>query len=444
MDHIKLSDHFTYKRIFRFTMPSVAMMLFVSVYGIVDGFFVSNFVGATPFAALNLIMPFIMVLSAVGFMLGTGGAAIVGKTLGEGDTQLAKRYFSFIVWVALIVGAALGIFGAVFMRQAAIFLGADGDMVELCVVYGRINMISMPAFMLQYIFQSFFITAEKPKLGFIMTVIAGVTNIILDIVLVGVLGLGLAAAAWATITGEIIGAVVSVIYFARENDSTLRIVPTQFYPKVLAKTCTNGCSELVSNISLSFISMVFNFQLMKYAGETGVIAYGVIMYVSWIIWAIFSGYAVGIAPVISFNFGAQTHQELKNIFSKCMKIMSVGSLVALAFSMLTARVVCMIFVGYDQELLDFTVRAYYIYAIGYLFIGVNCFGSTLFTALNNGVISAVISIVRTFAFKLTLVLILPTVLLIDGVWWSTCLAEVFAFVVTAVFIIVFRKKYKYA
>ncbi|MBQ0079080.1 MAG: MATE family efflux transporter [Eubacterium sp.] len=444
MDRIKLSDHFTYKRILRFTAPSMAMMIFISVYGMVDGFFVSNFAGKTPFAALNLIMPFIMVLAAAGFMIGTGGSAIVGKTMGEGKSDLAKEYFSFLTIVGLVLGVIFAVVGAIFMRPVALLLGADANMLGDCVVYGRISMISMPAFMLQYMFQSFFITAEKPKLGFYMTVLAGVTNMVLDVVFVGIMDGGIVGAAWATVAGEFVGAIVSFVYFIRENDSTLKLVRTKFYGRVLLKTCTNGCSELASNIAMSFIAIVFNLQLIKYAGEDGVAAYGVIMYVSFVFVALFLGYVQGTAPIISYNFGAQTHNELKNVFAKSMKLMCGGGILITVLSLLTARLVCNIFVGYDPQLSELTIRAYIIYSFTYLFAGVGIFGSGLFTALNNGIISAIISIVRTFVFRLGAVIILPVFLGVDGIWISTCAAEVLAFALSVIFILAFRKKYKYA
>lgn len=444
MDRIRLSDHFTYNRILRFTWPSIAMMVFVSIYGAVDGYFVSNFAGKTAFAALNLIMPFIMVISACGFMMGAGGSAILGKTLGEGHRGLAQKYFSFFIWATAIMGTVFAIAGAVFMRPMAILLGAEGEMIELCTLYGQISMVSMPAFMLQYLFQSFFIAAEKPRLGFRVTLASGIGNMVLDLVFVGLLGWGLAGAAWATVTSEFIGAVVPIVYFARKNDSNFRIVRTQFFGGIFLKACTNGISELVSNIAMSFISIVFNLQLLRYAGENGVAAYGVIMYVSFIFASIFFGYTTGMAPVISFSYGAETHDEMRSLFRKSVTLMGGCGIVMTVLSLAAAVPFCGIFVGYDEELMAMTVRAYRIYSFTYLFMGVGAFGSGFFTALNNGLISAVISVVRTFVFRLSAILLLPLVLGIDGIWLSTCGAEFLAFFVVLYFFVTRREKYHYA
>ena len=443
MDRIKLSDHFTYKRILRFTLPSMAMMVFVSIYGAVDGYFVSNFVGTTAFAALNLIMPFIMVVSACGFMMGAGGNAIIGKTLGEGRQEQAKRYFSFFIWATLIMGIVFSILGVIFMEPIAELLGAEGNTLRLCVIYGDISMVSMPMFMIQYLFQSFFIAAEKPGMGFKVTVVAGCTNMVLDAVFVGLLGWGLAGAAWATVTSEYVGGIIPLVYFARKNDSTLQIVRTKFYGRAFVKACTNGSSELVSNIAMSFIAVVFNWQLLKYAGENGVAAYGVLMYVSFLFYAVFMGYCSGSAPVISYNYGSGNSDELKNLFQKSIKLMSVGGVIMTVLGIVTAVPVCSFFVGYDQELLDMSVNGYRIYSFTYLLMGVGAFGSSMFTALNNGIISAVISGVRTFVFRLSAVLLLPLAFGINGIWLSTCVAEVFSFFLVLYFFAANRMKYKY-
>lgn len=443
MGRIRLSDHFTYRRLIRFTMPSIAMMVFVSVYYAVDGFFVSNYVGTTAFAALNLIMPFIMVVSATGFMMGAGGSAIIGKTLGEGDNRLAQKYFSFFVWVTIIAGIILSILGVIFMRPIAILLGAEGEMIDLCVIYGNISMISMPMYMTQYVFQSFFIAAEKPTIGLKVTIAAGCTNMVLDYVFIALMGMGLAGAALATAASEFVGGLVPIIYFARKNDSTLRFVRTRFYGRALGKACTNGCSEFASNISTSFISIVFNLQLIKYAGENGVAAYGVLMYVAILFGAVLMGYCVGVAPVISYGYGAGTHNEMKNIFRKSCTLMAVCGVVMTVFGLVTAVPISSFFVGYDSELMDMTVRGLRIFAFAFTFMGIGCFGSSLFTALNNGIISAIISVVRTFVFRLSAVLLLPLVLGIDGIWLSTCCAEGLAFAVTITFFWIYRKKYHY-
>ena len=443
MGRIRLSDHFTYRRLIRFTIPSIAMMVFVSVYGAVDGLFVSNFVGTTAFASLNLIMPFIMVISATGFMMGAGGSAIIGKTFGEGNDRLAQEYFSFFVLVTLVAGVILSILGVIFMRPISILLGAEGDMIDQCVVYGDISMISMPMFMIQYVFQSFFIVAEKPAMGFKVTVAAGCTNMVLDYVFIALIGMGIEGAAWATVIGEYVGGLIPIVYFARKNDSTLKFVKTRFYGRALGKACTNGCSEFVSNVAMSLISIVFNLQLIKYAGENGVAAYGVLMYVQFMFGAILIGYCAGVAKVISYSYGARTHSELKNLFRKSATLMGVCGLTMAVLGFATAVPVSEFFVGYDPVLLDMTVRGFRIFAVTFVFMGIGCFGSSLFTALNNGIISAVISMVRTFVFRLSAVLLLPLVLGLDGIWLSTCCAEALGFILTLIFFAAYRKKYHY-
>ncbi len=439
---IQLSDHFTYKRLIRFVIPSVVMMVFTSIYGIVDGLFVSNVVGKTPFAAVNLIWPFIMMLGALGFMFGTGGAAIVSKTLGEGKGELANRYFSFLALSAFITGLGIALGGFFAMESVAEFLGAEGQMLKDCVLYGRITILAMPFFMLQILFQSFFVVAEKPTLGLAVTVIAGVTNMVMDAVLV--FPMGLAGAALATALSQCVGGVVPLVYFFRKNTSLLRFTKTRFYGKTLLKTCTNGSSELMGNISASVIGTLFNMQLMALEGENGVSAYGVIMYISFLFCSIFFGYSVGSAPIIGYNYGAENVAELKNIFKKSLILMIGGGVVMTAASIALSAPLSKVFVGYDKELFDMTVRGFVIYSFCFLLSGVNIFASSLFTSLNNGFVSAAISFLRTFGFQAVLVLTLPKLLGMDGIWLSVVVAEVLALGISSFFIIKNRRKYQYA
>ena len=284
---IQLSDHFTYRRLLRFTLPSIAMMIFTSIYGIVDGFFVSNFVGKTSFAAVNFIMPFLMILGAFGFMFGTGGSALIAKTMGEGDMPRANRLFSLLTYTSASLGVAVAVFGIIFIRPVAALLGAEGEMLNDCVTYGRIILLALPFFMLQMEFQSFFVTAEKPQTGLYATVAAGVTNMVLDALFIAVFRWGIVGAAAATATSQLVGGVIPLVYFGRKNTSLLRLGRTVFDGRALLKTCTNGSSELMSNLSMSLVGMLYNVQLMKYAGEDGVAAYGVLMYVCFIFIAVF-------------------------------------------------------------------------------------------------------------------------------------------------------------
>lgn len=441
--NIQLSDHFNYRKLIRFVMPSIGMMIFTSIYGVVDGLFVSNFVGKTAFAAVNLIIPFTMVLGAIGFMLGTGGNALVAKTLGEKKHDLANQYFSFLVIVSIVSGITVAIIGIIFMEPVAVLLGAEEDMIHDCVVYGRILMAATPAFMLQIMFQSFLITAEKPGMGFWVTVIAGVTNMILDALLIAVIPLGVTGAALATSISQCVGGIVPLVYFARKNDSLLQITKTRFMWDALWKSCSNGVSEFLSNISMSLVSMLYNFQLLHFAGENGVAAYGVIMYVQFIFVAIFIGYNIGTAPIFGYNYGAQNHKELQNVFKKSMILTISAGAVLMVSAFLLATPLSKIFVGYDAELFEMTKRGFEFYAVSFFLCGFNIFGSSFFTALSNGPVSAAISFLRTVVFQVAAVLILPIFWGIDGIWAAISVSELLALAVTGFFLVKLRKRYHY-
>ena len=440
---IQLSEHFTYGKLLRFTFPSIIMMIFTSIYSVVDGIFVSNFAGKTPFAAINLIMPLLIVTGAPGFMVGTGGSAIVAKTMGQGKPELAKRYFSFLVCAAAVGGAAVGWLGAVFARPIASALGAKGEILEYCVVYARIILAANPFFILQNVFQSFFVTAEKPKLGLYITVGAGLTNIVLDALLVGVLHWGVAGAAIATILSQAVGGLTPIVYFLRENDSLLRLTRPRFDGGVLWRTCANGSSELMSNISGSIVAMLYNFQLLRLAGEDGVAAYGAIMYVNFIFLAIFIGYAIGSAPVISYHYGAGHSEELHSLLVKSTVLNEGVGMAMMVLAFLASGPLAKIFVGYDRDLYELTVQGFHLYAVSYLLCGFNIFGSSFFTALNNGLASALISFLRTMIFQCAAVLILPVFLEVDGIWLAVAVAETLTLLVTLVLLAKYRKTYRY-
>lgn len=441
---IQLSEHFTYKKLLRFVLPSIVMMIFTSVYGVVDGLFVSNYVGKTAFAAVNLIMPFLMAISALGFMIGTGGSAIVAKTLGEGKKKQANEYFSMLVYLTLIGGIVLSALGILFSPLIARGLGADGALLTNCVLYARITLLSMPAFMLQNVFQSFFVTAEKPKLGLGVIVIAGVTNMVLDFLLVGVFQIGLAGAAFATVTSECIGGLFPILYFARKNSSLLKLGRTHFNGKIFLCACGNGSSELMTNLSSSIVNSLYNIQLMNLAGENGVAAFGTIMYVNFIFIAIFLGYSIGSAPLVSYHYGAGNHDELKNLFQKSLRLIGIWGLMLFILAQLIARPLAAIFVGYDADLFSMTQNGFRIYCIAYLINGFNIYGSSFFTALNNGLISAAISFLRTLVFQLAAVLLLPLLLGINGIWSAVAVAELLTLGLTVTFFVRKRKKYHYA
>ncbi len=440
---IQLSDHFKYRRLFRFTIPSVLMMIFTSIYGVVDGFFVSNFVGKTPFAAVNFIMPLVMILGAVGFMFGAGGSALVAKTFGEGNEERANRLFSLFIYITIGIGVLLTILTFIFLRPIVAMMGAEGAMLDDCVLYGRTVLIALPFFMLQFEFQSFFIAAGKPHLGLIVSIATGVTNMILDALFVAVFQWGLVGAALATGISQVLGGIIPLIYFTRPNNSTLRLVKTNFDGRAILKACTNGSSELMNNIAMSVVSMLYNIQLIKYAGENGIAAYGVLMYVNMIFLSIFIGYSTGIAPIVGYHFGAENHKELKSLLKKSMVIILTSSIAMFLLAELLGRPLSGIFVSYDAQLMDMTTRAFMIYSFSFLFSGLAIFGSAFFTALNDGLTSALISFLRTLVFQVAAVLILPLFWEIDGIWVSIVVAELIAALMTALFLLWKRAKYHY-
>ena len=441
---IQLSDHFTYSRLLRFVLPCIGTMLFTSIYGIVDGLCVSNFVGKTAFAAVNLIMPLPMLLGTIGFMLGTGGSAIVGITLGEGDQKKADRYFTLFLLAALVSVSVLAVLGIVFLRPIAVLLGAKGELLDYAVRYGRILMVSLPTFALQNMFQSFFVTAEKPHLGFWFTVGAGCTNMVLDVLMVGVWGWGVEGAAIATFISQLVGGVLPVFYFfSRRSTSSIHLGRAQWNGGVIRSACINGSSELMTNLSMSLVNILYNYQLLRFAGENGVAAYGVIMYAAFLFVAVFVGYAVGSAPIVSYHYGARNHAELNNLYSKSLRLIGVIAVVMTALSMLVIPYVARIFVGYDAELLALTSHTFRVYALNFFLMGFNVYGSSFFTALGDGVTSALISFLRTLLFQLLALILLPLVLGIEGVWLAVTVAEAGALCVTVLMFVRKDKVFHY-
>lgn len=440
---IKLSDHFTYARLFRFVIPSIIMMIFTSVYGVVDGFFVSNYVGKTEFAAINLIMPFPMLLGAFGIMIGSGGSALVSMTLGQGKQKEANEIFSMLIRITVIVGMVLAVLGIVFTKEVAHLFGATEELLNPCITYGRILLLSLMPYMLQNAFQSFLITAEKPSLGLGVTVVAGLTNVVLDFVLIGILRGGVVGAAIATAVSQLVGGMIPLAFFLRKNTSQLQIISAKVHYGHLFKTCTNGASELMTNVSIPLVNILYNLQLLKYAGENGVAAYGVIMYVTYIFITVFIGYAIGTAPIAGYNYGAGNHTELKNIFQKSIVFNIVSGAVMCIVSILMADFLSGLFVSYDAELMAITKRGFIIYSISFIVTGINVYASSFFTALGNGFVSALISFLRFFVFQLISILLLPGIFGLDGIWFSIVMAEVLALFVCIYFFVTNKKKYSY-
>ena len=440
---IQLSDHFTAGRMIRFALPSIGTMIFSSIYGMVDGFFVSNYAGAVPFASLNLAMPFIMILSAVGFMFGSGGTALVSMLLGMQKPKKANEVFSLLTYIVIGCGIVLGLFGFFIAPQMAQLLGATKQMEPYSVLYIRINMIGLPFFMLQNMFQSFFITAEKPKLGFAVTLAAGFTNMFLDWLFVGVIGFGLGGAAAATVISEMVGGIIPIVYFFKPSSSTIHLGKTHMDGKAVLKACTNGSSEFLSNCATSIVGMLYNLQLMKYLGSNGVAAYGVIMYINFIFVGIYFGYTMAMAPVIGYNYGAQNHKELKNLFRTSIKLFAIAAVTLTALSELTAPFLVKISVGYDAELYALSVHAFRIYTIAFLFMGFNIFGSGFFTAINNGKISAILSVARSLVLELVSIYVLPLLFGADGLWCTVIAADGLCLILTVSMWVKYRNIYHY-
>lgn len=441
---IAISEHFTYKKLIKFTLPTIIMMIFTSIYGVVDGLFISNVVGSDAFAAVNLIMPAIMIVGALGFMMGTGGSAIVSKTIGEGDTQKANRYFSMLMYFEIILGIIFTIAGLFTLEPIAKLLGATNEMMEYCLTYGRILLFGMTFFLLQNSFQSFIVVANKPQFGLFITVIAGVTNMILDAVFVYICKWGVAGAAWATVISQIIGAIIPLLYFMRENNSLLKLVKTKFELKPILKTCSNGSSEMVTNLSMSLVNMLYNAQLMKYIGADGVTAYGIIMYVGFIFVGVYFGYSVGTAPIIGYNYGAGNTDELKSFLKKSLKLLGISAITLTALAELFAGILANIFVSYNAELVALTSNAIRLFAISYIISWLNIFASSFFTALNDGLVSAIISFMRTLVFQVIMILVLPGIAGINGIWLAVVVAEVLSSIVSIFYLIKKKNKYQYA
>lgn len=440
---INLSDHFNYSRLLRFTLPSIAMVVFSSIYGVVDGLFVANYAGKQAFAAVNLSYPVIMILGSLGMMFGSGGSALVAAAQGRGRKKMANEYFSLITYSAFIAGVVLVALFWCLLEPIMKLMGASGGLLHDSVLYGHIMMISLPAFILQTMFQILFITAGKPKLGFCVTLGAGIANMVLDFILVALLGLGLEGAGYATVVSEILGGVIPLFYFFRKNGSTLQLARARWFPAALFKTCFNGSSELLSGVSSSLIGALYNYQLMKFVGENGVAAFGVVMYLTFIFCDIFVGYCNGVAPIISNHFGARDRGELRNLFKRCIVIIAILGIALFTVAELFAPTLAQIFVGRNSELFVMMERACRIVSFCFLLSGFGIFGSSLFTALNNGVLSAVISVGRSIVFGSMAVMLLPLVFGVDGIWLAFWATEVASLFMVTFFVIRKRKRYGY-
>ncbi len=441
---ISLSEHFTSKKLIKFTLPTIIMMIFTSIYGVVDGLFISNVVKGNAFASVNLIMPVMMIIGTIGFMFGTGGSAMISKTLGEGEKEKANRYFSMLIYLEIILGIIFTIIGLIFLKPIAILLKATPDMLPNCLTYGRILLIGMTAFILQNSFQSFLVAAEKPTFGLIISIIAGLTNMILDFLFIYVLKFGVAGAALATITSQFVGALIPMIYFIRKNKSPLKIGKTKFELSPILQTCANGSSEMVTNLSMSLVNILFNMQLMSMVGANGVSAYGIIMYVGFLFVGTYVGYSVGSAPITSYHYGAGNKDELKNLLKKSVRLLGIIAVVMTLLAEIFAKPLASIFVGYDKDLLNLTINALRLYSLSYIVSWFNIYASSFFTALNNGFVSALISFARTLVFQVIVILVLPKIIGINGIWLSVLIAELLSLIISVTCFIKNKKKYEYA
>lgn len=440
---INLSEHFTYKKLIKFTLPTIIMMIFTSIYGVVDGIFISNVVGSNAFASINLIMPAIMIIGSIGFMIGTGGSAIISKTLGEGNIEKANERFSMLIYLEIILGVIFTIMALLIIEPVAKLLGATEEMMSDCLTYGKILLIGMTAFILQNSFQSFMVVAEKPNLGLIISVIAGVVNIIFDYLLISVLKLGVSGAAIATIISQFVGATIPMLYFTKQNSTILKLGKTKFELITIIKTCTNGSSEMVTNLSMSLVNILFNMQLMKFSGANGVSAYGIIMYIGFLFVGTYVGYSVGSAPIISYHYGARNKEELKSLLNKSVKILGIVSIIMTFFAEILAKPLASIFVSYDKKLLELTINAIRLYSLSYIISWFNIYASSFFTALNDGLVSALISFIRTLLFQVITILVLPAICGINGIWLSVVVAEIFSIIFSIICFIKNKNKYQY-
>ena len=441
---IELSGHYGYGRLIKATLPMALMMIIVSVYSIVDGYFISNWAGSDAFAGMNLIWPPIAVVGAIGLMVGTGGSALVSKTFGEGHPEEARRIFTMMIRLTVIAGVILGTICFILMPWLAKVLGADEAMIPHAILYGRILIIVLPAYMLQMAFQPFFMVAERPHFGTALSILSGVTNIILDALFVAVFSWGLTGAALASCAGILLNAGIPIWFFSsKRNKTQLCFVPTRLDWKKILKSCSNGISEFVGSIALSVVSMCYNWQLMRYIGANGVSAYGIIMYLGFIFAAIFIGYNMGVSQIIAYNYGAGNKPELRSLLKKSLVIIGLVGVVITALAELSADVIADIFVGYDAELRDLTAYATRVYMLSFLICGFNMFCSAWFTSLNNGIISAIGAFVRTLVFEFACVFILPMLFGIEGIWVAVNVAELLSLFLTISLIIGFRKRYGY-
>ena len=438
-----LAKKFTCGTLIRFALPTMVMMLFMSLYTIVDGIFVSRLIGTSALSATNIVYPVVNVVIAVAVMLGTGGSAVIARQMGEGKIAEAKRNFSWIVLIGVAAGFAVAALGTLFLDPLCRMLGATPELLGYCRDYLGTLLLFAPAAILQMLFQAFFVTAGKPALGLFLTVLAGISNALLDYLTMGPLDMGIRGAALATASGYLIPAVVGVLYFLFAKNN-LHFAKPSFDGRVLLRACGNGSSEMVTNISSAVITFLFNVMMLKYLGEDGVAAVTIVLYAQFLLTALYMGFSLGVAPVISYQYGSGDTGQLRKVYKICLGVTGVSAVAVFAASLLLAKGIVQIFTPLDSPVYGIAVRGFVLFSLSYLFSGCNIFSSALFTALSNGKVSAAISFSRTFVWIAFGLWALPELLHADGLWLAVPLAELLTVVLSVFFLQKLRARYGYA
>lgn len=441
--HNGIAQEFNLISLLRFVAPTVVMLVFMSLYQMVDAVFVSKFVGENALSALNIVYPFPSIVIAVSIMLATGGSAIIARNMGEGKEKEAKENFSFIVLVGAVIGVAIATAGILFIEPLIYMLGATPSLYDYCYEYLFILVLSVPLSVFQMLFQSFFVTAGKPHLGLTLTVLGGVSNIVLDYVFIVLCGFGVSGAALATSIGYSIPGLFGLIYFAVSRKGTLYFVKPVFRWGVLFKCCINGSSEMVNNLAVAVTTFLFNVLMLKYEGEAGVAAITIVLYAQFLMTSAFMGFSSGIAPVVSFNYGSGNVRQLKKIFKISVWVIAVVSAAVFVIAETCSDVVIMVFTPAGSEVFGLTKYGFAIFSFSFLCTGMNIFASALFTAFSNGKISAILSFLRTFVFLTACLLFLPLFWGVDGIWLAVPVAEVMALFVSVYYLVRFKKVYQY-
>ena len=438
-----ISKDFGFFSLLQFALPTMVMMVFMSLYTIVDGIFLSRLVGSNALSALNIVFPIINILMAIGIMLATGGSAVIAKKLGEGKEEEARRDFTFLIVAGVAGGLLMMAIGTIFLEELCKVLGSTKILLGDCKTYLQISLFFAPACMLQLLFQTFFVTAGRPNIGLTMTILGGVTNILMDYVLMGPAQMGIAGAALATGFGQLVPAIIGLLYFSFSRHSLFFTMPKADF-KMLLQSCMNGSSEMVSNLSSAIITYLFNIIMLRLLGEDGVAAITIVLYGQFLFNALYLGFSMGVAPVISFNYGSGNRQLLQKVYGICLKFVPVSSLIVAILALLFTPVIVGIFTSREEGIYEIAVHGFFLFSFNYFLAGMNIFASAMFTALSNGKISAIISFARTFIFIAICIILLPFVLGVNGVWIAVPVAEFLTLFLSCFYLIHYKKVYGYA